>query len=922
MKIYIITIFLLLTGLVVGQTIDDCDCTHFITSSNQNFPNPANITVCFEGNFEYNTNIVLKNGVDICIGEGVTINGNISSQNWGTINTIKNYGTISNLGSFDDNMANSIVHNYGYFERDINFNQGDSKEFNNYGTLKTNSPALGSGMLVNNANSELVLKNNTSLNSTFQFTAQGKITVEKNFTLNASLELENTQFTILGVFLFNSGTISTLSANSCSQLNFNSINNWHPLIVSNYGTLSISSFAESFSSDNVQGEVTTEACLPINEDVFIWEGSQNSQWTNPSNWNTNSVPTSEDNVIISENATFYPMLTTEASVGSIFFEAFSSLNLNDNTLIVNGNISGEVNILSTRHSSITINGGGDSYLFFDDSAAEIFDLVINDSEANVYLQSNLELYHLLELNSGTLNTNDLLTFECEFANQSPQSEVISTAQVAELGGELIGDVTVIQCYSGKRAFRLLGSAVNTQTSIRENWQENASAWNHDPNPGFGLHITGTGISSPNPEGIDGLNGFDWQPSGNPSMFTFNHHTNSWNAVSTTLDNLNAGSPYRLLIRGNRSTNITSNSSPPSQTKLRTKGKLHKGDFILNAGNLSNNQFVLFANPYQSDIDMSKVINDSDNVKPFFYIWDVSLNLRGAYAVIDAGSPSNRVPQGSDITKFSLPQQAGFLVANGQGEVIIRFKEEHKQPFINETTILSTENAHHISINLKSTSQNDFNNIDGVRINFHDDTSFAYQNASKNQNIDENLAIINNNELISIQNTVLPTDDHIIPLFINNYVDNGYTFQVNVEGLEQHHIYLVDNYTLEKHLVNGNQNEIHIEVDHSINSSIAFNRFYLELEAIPLSTEIFEKSDFTVYPNPVKDDFITISSSKLQASEAVIHLFDVQGRRVRSSKTFFNENGSSNLEIFNLSSGVYILRIETNDFTESIKIIKE
>ena len=81
----------------------------------------------------------------------------------------------------------------------------------------------------------------------------------------------------------------------------------------------------------------------------------------------------------------------------------------------------------------------------------------------------------------------------------------------------------------------------------------------NPRPGYGTHITGVSPGSANAsEGQDGNNGFDYSPSGNASMFTFNNATPSWDRVTNTNGVLTAGEAYRLFLRGDRSINITLN----------------------------------------------------------------------------------------------------------------------------------------------------------------------------------------------------------------------------------------------------------------------------------------------------------------------------------------------------------------------------
>ncbi|MCH8534589.1 MAG: T9SS type A sorting domain-containing protein [Flavobacteriaceae bacterium] len=1046
MKLQFLIFSVFFVQIFTAQTNQDCD--HLITSSNQNFPNSANQTICLVGDFNYNSNIVLKNNAQLYVGEGVTINGNISAQNWNASVTIVNYGNISSNGNIDDNMVNSTIYNHGVFDRNINFNQGGNKEFHNYGEFTTNSSTLSNGTLINYSQGVLNLESSTAVNSNFNFenqniinvngvfalnkhgqaisgeintsqfisnngvildeatvnstgtptfngtcminnsyvatdndfivnnsvaiegscfsvegnvvlnglnffqettlNAQGAITVNNGIRMNNSSLEANTSTTLNGTIRLTNSMISTAqhltmnnlvqteSNNDCSSLVYSSINDWHGQMQSNFGDLKISQFANSYNNSNIQGNVSEGQCDfnfsndcgydgndAENESVFIWEGNQNFKWDNSSNWNKNQVPSATDQVIISNSTNKYPKLEFDVEVGDFIFEENAILNLNDYQLTVNGKISGNGKFKSTDTSSLVINGEGVSELHFDEHANSIYDLTILHPNAQVHLESELNLYHILSLEAGELHTNDLLTFECTFANSGPFSEVITTAQVDQLNGEIIGDVTVVQCYSGRRAFRLVASTVDTDSSIRENWQEDAAAWNDNPNPGYGTHITGTGITSANPGGIDGLNGFDWQPSGNPSMFTFDNLNSSWNPIEGTNGNLEVGKPYRMMIRGNRATNITSNAAQPSQTKLRAKGKLHKGEFVLHVGNLERDSFVFFANPFQSDVDMSQVISASDNVRPYFYIWDTSLNARGSFAVIDATLPDNLAPEDSNISRFSLPQQAGFLLASGEGDVVIRFKEEHKTPFMKELTVFSDFSQPRVNVRLFNNELSEERSSDGLRINFYENfVETDFENAQKNENIDENIALVAGNELLAIGNEALPQDGDVLQLYTNKYQANQYSLKIDVLELDAYNVYLKDNYTNAKHALTAGENEIEFSVDANINASIAFNRFQLEFETSTFNVDQFTSSDYSVYPNPVNGSFVYVKNKTLIQQEATLMLYNMQGKKVLQSNQKFDEAGELKLDLSQISQGVYLLKSQIGEQTQTFKIIKE
>src|SRR5690606_8588970 len=169
--------------------------------------------------------------------------------------------------------------------------------------------------------------------------------------------------------------------------------------------------------------------------------------------------------------------------------------------------------------------------------------------------------HVLSL-SGDINNDGLLQFS---------SSASTTGQLNTFNGNHngSGQVTIERSMPARRAFRLLSSAVTTISPIRDYWQEGTNnpntSTNNNPHPGYGTHLTGS---------VSGANGFDATPSGNPSLFTLNNATQSWVAATDTdVTTIQAGKAYRLMVRGDRSIDVTSNSAPPTNTTLRSTGSL-------------------------------------------------------------------------------------------------------------------------------------------------------------------------------------------------------------------------------------------------------------------------------------------------------------------------------------------------------------
>ncbi|MEJ7681475.1 MAG: hypothetical protein WKG06_27215 [Segetibacter sp.] len=312
------------------------------------------------------------------------------------------------------------------------------------------------------------------------------------------------------------------------------------------------------------------------------------------------------------------------------------------------------------------------------------------------------------------------------------------------------NVTVERFIPARRSFRFLSPSVTTG-SIRENWMEGAVNPNittrNNPNPGYGTNITGK-----NPP----ANGFDPTITNNPSLYIFNTFKQQWDSVLNTNRELKAGDAYRIMVRGDRSIDMTTpnNYPTPTNTILRAKsGTLLTGTFSP-ALSTVNNGYTFIGNPYASSVDFEKMIaynqtlkkvtGTASNIKPEYTVWEPRLNTRGGYITYNAAQGSTGILT-SEVNKNIQPGQAFFVQTIGNNtSPSIEFRESYKSNRItnvfrdpSQVTKLSVQ----LLLNLNEGLQN---NADGVTVFFDDNFSTAIGNEDsyKFTNLDENLAISN------------------------------------------------------------------------------------------------------------------------------------------------------------------------------------
>jgi len=94
-------------------------------------------------------------------------------------------------------------------------------------------------------------------------------------------------------------------------------------------------------------------------------------------------------------------------------------------------------------------------------------------------------------------------------------------------------------------------------------------------------------------------------------------------------------------------------------------------------------------------------------------------------------------------------------------------------------------------------------------------------------------------------------------------------------------------------------------------------FLLKLSPEGLTTEKNQIHNLTIFPNPV-NDFLTLDFSDYNNTTLSVEVFTMLGQKI---KVFENINTTETLDLSDLTSGVYLLKISNNETTQSIKIKK-
>ncbi|MCR9183599.1 MAG: T9SS type A sorting domain-containing protein, partial [Flavobacteriaceae bacterium] len=557
-----------------------------------------------------------------------------------------------------------------------------------------------------------------------------------------------------------------------------------------------------------------------------------------------------------------------------------------------------------------INSSGQNVYFFDD-----FTLSQTISSQN----AGIAAPYILNLNGFDFNVSQIFTFKSNSSGSAQLDEIQANETIS-------GQVTMERYIPARRSFRFLSSAVSTPGTIQSNWQEGAVNATSNPNPGYGTHITGS---------VSGLNGFDATPTGNPSLFKLNNAAQSWESVSNTdINTIVSGTPYRLMVRGDRSIDVTSNSAPPTNTVLRTTGTLHTGSFTTSDFSSTAGAFNFFGNPYPSVVDMTSVVGSSTNINTnHYYVWDPTLGGtpipgepggRGAYVAVDLTSGGNN-NIGSQANQYLQPGQAAFVQTLNNGGSSLTFEESHKAVSQTQTQVFNVLSQISMMLYGANNYATGATASDGLRIKFSEAGSNAVtpEDALKFYNLDENIATQNGNQLLSIESRALPEDEEVLPLFFNQYRYPSYVLEIAVNELTGVIAYLRDHYTGDQVALSNDQTTLYgFTIDPSITESIASDRFDIKFEQELLSTIDIDRSNIVLFPNPAQEVVYLIAKSMV-GEQVEVWLTNMLGQRLYTKSHKINDDGIVTIDTSRLRSGVYLLELRgENGFEFKTKLIIE
>ena len=362
------------------------------------------------------------------------------------------------------------------------------------------------------------------------------------------------------------------------------------------------------------------------------------------------------------------------------------------------------------------------------------------------------------------------------------------------------------------------------------------------------------------------------------------------------------------------------------------------------------EWTLTGNPYPSAVDLQAFLIEELNCTGSAYFWEQdkyvnSHNIgdyKGGYGTYAGGADEYaRAPffsydgagnqisgtqfgSGGNYERKYSPIGQGFMIeglANGNVQMKNSYRKFVKEGIGNSSQFEKIRNNKIVSIvntkpKIRFNTLLDNGPISQMILLFDplstDGVDRAMDAASPNDGPANNYFVINNNEYI-IQ--VMPFDiDKKIAIGFRNYAEANYKITVNemLNIPEVSDVFLHDKTTNLYHDIKNNFYDLTLPAGtYNTQYEITFKKGTLELDET-------KHQNFTIRQDNINKNLIV--SNPLQLDLVSCNLYDVVGRLI-FTKTNLGTNSSYTFETSDLTNGIYIVKLSTNEKTEmSQKII--
>jgi hypothetical protein len=600
------------------------------------------------------------------------------------------------------------------------------------------------------------------------------------------------------------------------------------------------------------------------------------------------------------NGTGSKTFSTGTTTANTFTNNSSATLPSGSTLSLTGNFVNNGTFTSQQH---TVTFAGTATQQISGTSATSFNNIniTNTVNPSVVVQSNQDLRGVLTLAANSIFDADGLANTSVFTIVSNADAPTQDGSIAPLptGAQVTGNVRVqrfmaLEGRNNTRIYRYISSPVQNATV--------ADLQNEIP-------ITGPFAGSSICSGC----------TTSPSMFTYNESvvtdTNGSGAnefndgyqrfpLSSNNETFARGRGYSVFVRGNLLTSARWNLTGPINSGTTTFPVT-----FTSSGNVANDGWNFIGNPYPSTIDWNAATGwTKTNITATIYITDnggAGLQYATWNGTIGTNGGSRNIAMGQ-----------GFWVKASAAAPVLTATEAVKVAGTQTTFFRAEALENIIRIRLS-----DGQSRDEAVIHFRQDAKNKFDedtDAEKLKNEGMNLSTLSDDGSKLAINSMEPLEDaKVVAIALDDLKPGSYTLQLSEhESFDKSiTITLIDRFS---------NNEVNINKHNTYNFNVTSdlrslqNRFEIRFDigsATNVVTSVEQQPTVSAYPNPTAGN-ISINLGSDEASE--VTLINLVGQAVMQ---FERKQGTIQLDLSNLTSGIYILRIRTTTGVEDFRISK-
>jgi hypothetical protein len=625
--------------------------------------------------------------------------------------------------------------------------------------------------------------------------------------------------------------------------------------------------------------------------AVTWIGAVSTDWFTAANWSPNTVPDATINATIpgAPSGGRFPAITgstANAQARNLTVNGGASLTQTDGTLTLAANFTnngtfqptgGTVNLGSSTLSNI-----------LGSSAIRFWNLTVGTSGARLSTSIGAAVQRLLTLDGNFSTNGNAFTLE---------SNARTTAMIVNNGSNVVNGNVTVQRYidpslNPSLGYRHFSSPIGTATVASLATASFAPVVNPDYNT---LAVPGQARPFPTVFGYD-------QSRLATATNALPAFDKGWFSPSTLNDPLTVGQGYAVLLAANQTFSLTGTQNNGNVTLSLSR---NTGPTDADAG------LALVGNPYPSPLDWQQVaMADRPGLDGVIYVFasnDPASPYTGSYRFYNNG-----------IGTISpvLPLGQGFFVrvTQGQSSATLTLKNSHRPiTYSNATYLRTAETRPLVQLTLKGT---------GSAIS---DDAFVYFEQGSSEGFDAqydavkipnpnglNLSTSTAGQQFSIDGRpALGSTQRVIPLAVGVPAPGTYSFittqLLNLDGTP---VYLRD-------VQLGTLTDLRLTPSYQFTvadaSALITGRFELLFSPQqPLATVPAAPSQqVALYPNPAKKAAFVELPASLGRQAVTATMVDAVGRQVRTVILPAQGALAHQLDLSELATGVYALRLSTS-----------